>query len=157
MFTTAGRTATIAMPPLRRILKYTPAVVMGLLVVAWAFTSMRYFSFVFPLPSPRGSIELGFTEGTIWACHYRGVSITPDLSVEPYPRPLSSNPWKTMLGDFYLHPNNRRLYLPIAFVITAILPLAVGPFIAFRFRLWHYLAYTALVALELAYYLRWQG
>jgi hypothetical protein len=25
-----------------------------------------------------------------------------------------------------------------------------------RFRLWHYLAYTALVAVELAYYLRWQ-
>jgi len=26
----------------------------------------------------------------------------------------------------------------------------------FRFRLWHYLAYTALIAVELAYYLRWQ-
>ena len=46
--------------------------------------------------------------------------------------------------------------VPIVLLITLVAPLAVGPFLSFRFRLWHYLAYTALVALELAYYLRWQ-
>jgi hypothetical protein len=45
--------------------------------------------------------------------------------------------------------------VPIPWLITAVLPFAVGPFISFRFRLWHYLAYTTLVAVELAYYLRW--
>jgi hypothetical protein len=47
--------------------------------------------------------------------------------------------------------------VPIIVAVTAMLPLAIGPFLSFRFRLWHYLAYTALVAVELAYYLRWQG
>jgi hypothetical protein len=36
------------------------------------------------------------------------------------------------------------------------IPLAIGPFLAFRFRLWHYLVYTTLAGLELAYYLRQQ-
>ena len=40
--------------------------------------------------------------------------------------------------------------------VAVMLLLAIGPFLSFRFRLWHYLAYTALVAVELAYYLRWQ-
>jgi len=47
--------------------------------------------------------------------------------------------------------------VPVPFLITILLPLAIGPFISFRFRLWHYLAYTALVAVQLAYYSRWQG
>jgi hypothetical protein len=49
-----------------------------------------------------------------------------------------------------------QIRLPFACVGTALLPLAIGPFLSFRFRIWHYLAYTALVAVELAYYLRWQ-
>ena len=47
-------------------------------------------------------------------------------------------------------------WFPIPLLCTLILPLAAGPFLSFRFRLWQYLAYTALVAVELAYYLRWQ-
>ena len=47
----------------------------------------------------------------------------------------------------------------LAILISLLLPLAIGSFTGFRFRLWHYLAYTALVAVELAYYFqwRWQG
>jgi len=37
---------------------------------------------------------------------------------------------------------------------NVLFPLAIGPFVSYR--LWHYLAYTALAAVELAYYLRWQ-
>ena len=46
--------------------------------------------------------------------------------------------------------------LPFAVLTIALLPLAIVPFISFRFCIWHYLAYTALVAVELAYYLQWQ-
>ena len=46
--------------------------------------------------------------------------------------------------------------VPFPLLITAMIPLAIGPFLCFRFRLWQYLAYMALVAVELAYYLRWQ-
>lgn len=38
-------------------------------------------------------------------------------------------------------------------ILTAILPIALGSFHSFRFRLWHYFAYTTLVAAELAYYI----
>jgi hypothetical protein len=45
---------------------------------------------------------------------------------------------------------------PIPLLITMLLPLAIGPFNSFRFRLWHYFAYTALVAIQLAYLVEWQ-
>lgn len=48
------------------------------------------------------------------------------------------------------------LVIPITCLLTVLYPFAIGPFLSFRFRLWHYLAFTALVAIELAYYLRWQ-
>ena len=46
--------------------------------------------------------------------------------------------------------------IPVHSVIVALIPLALGSLSGFRFRLWHCLVYTALVAVELAYYLRWQ-
>jgi hypothetical protein len=46
------------------------------------------------------------------------------------------------------------LVCPIVFAITLLLPFAVAPFTRFRFPLWSYFAWTALVAAELAYYLR---
>jgi len=46
-------------------------------------------------------------------------------------------------------------WMPLFRLLIAVLPVGFKPF--FRFRLWHYLAYTALVAVELAYYSRWQG
>ena len=49
----------------------------------------------------------------------------------------------------YLHIQSPSLCL-----MTLVLPLAVGPLTAFRFRLWHYLAYTTVVSLQLAYFLR---
>jgi hypothetical protein len=39
-------------------------------------------------------------------------------------------------------------------LITALAPLIYGMFSGFRFRLWQFLAFIALVALELAFFLR---
>jgi hypothetical protein len=47
-----------------------------------------------------------------------------------------------------------RANLPFLLLLTLLLPPAVGPFTRFRFPLWSYFAYTALLAAELAYYLR---
>jgi hypothetical protein len=47
-----------------------------------------------------------------------------------------------------------RANLPFLLLLTLLLPPAVGPFTHFRFPLWSYFAYTALLAAELAYYLR---
>jgi hypothetical protein len=45
--------------------------------------------------------------------------------------------------------------IPLAWLITLMVPFAVGSAISYRFRIWHYLAFTLLVAVELAYYVYW--
>ena len=152
------------MPTLRRILKYTPAVVLGLLVLAWA-VSISYRVVLFQEVEERSEsspnqLVFGIGEGTVM------------LRLVPSARP-SNKLWirrqkerdRRVAGKFlygntlgFQPPLARTLTLaiPFVFLTTTLLPLAIGPFINFRFRLWHYLAYTALVAVELAYYLRWQ-
>jgi hypothetical protein len=55
-------------------------------------------------------------------------------------------------SEFYADREGGVLRLPIGVLITALLPLAVGAFTGFRFRLWQWLAFTALVAAVLTYY-----
>lgn len=144
------------MPTLRRILKYTPAVVTGLLVVAWLASLVSQFGMIAPSPDGWGQIFFGCADGA--------VAFQSSGSVfEAGPFLHFASP-EFYLGSFdahwdgWIHPvPNCGLKLPILAVVMALTPLAIGPFISFRFRLWHYLAYTALVAVELAYYLRWQG
>jgi hypothetical protein len=151
------------MPTLRRILKYLPSVVLGLLVVAWV-VSVSYrvvlFQEVQGLESSPNQLVFGIAEGSVM------------LRLVPLARP-SNELWiprqkerdRRVAGKFlygntlgFQPPLARTLTLaiPFAFLTTSVLPLAIGPFTGFRFRLWHYLAYTALVAVELAYYLRRQ-
>jgi hypothetical protein len=51
-------------------------------------------------------------------------------------------------------PGHWMITVPIAMLITALIPLVYGLFSDFRFRLWQILGFTALVALELAFFLR---
>jgi hypothetical protein len=53
-----------------------------------------------------------------------------------------------------LFPPINEAALPIPVMLTLVIPLSVAPFTRFRFPLWSYFAWTALVAAELAYYLR---
>ena len=149
------------MSTLRRILKYAPAVVMGLLVVAWAVSLCLWIGiyeqssgYQFALAVDCG--EIGFSvhdvqanfpcpQGWFWNLHWvqmahsRGILGALRLSNET-------------LGVGWLWG----VEVPFPLLITFTGPLAIGPFLSFRFRLWHYLAYTAIVAVELAYYLQWQ-
>jgi hypothetical protein len=135
------------MPTLRCILKYTPAVVIGLLLATWMASCVAFIGVDL---SDGWTIDIA--EGALACFHYPGHSV-PDIhggmGVDPSIHFGSVRHSSYTNGVFVLK-------LPIAWAVTTILPLAIGPFISFRFRLWHYLAYTALVALELAYYLRWQ-
>ena len=48
--------------------------------------------------------------------------------------------------------------VPIILLITAMLPVVVGTFSQFRFRLWQFFAFTAILGLELALFLySWEG
>jgi hypothetical protein len=152
------------MPTLRRILKCTPAVMMGLLVVAWV-VSVFYRVVLFQeveggSKSSPNQIVFGIGEGSVM------LKLVPSARTinKLWIRRQKEKDWR-VAGKFYYGntlgfqpPLARTLTLgiPVPLLITLVFPLAVGPFISFRFRLWHYLAYTALVAVELAYYLRWQ-
>jgi hypothetical protein len=135
---------------LRRILKYTPAVVMGLLVVAWVVgwfgessfaTNVRSYDVI--CMSWAGTLLLGFDH---------------DLAVQVTYFDYQGFAWDQLLGRVYVErfEFGCLVQVPYPLILTVLLPVTIGPFIVFRFRLWHYLAFTALVALELAYYLRWQ-
>jgi len=137
------------MPTVRRILKYTPAVALGLLVVAWVLTQGGWMQFV------SGKFVIALQHGSITGYWQESDRITFF--------------WETRM-EWWFHDAPKLGHLktasphgstgswfPIPLLCTIILPFAIGPFISFRFCLWHYFAYIALVAVELAYYLRWQG
>jgi hypothetical protein len=157
------------MPVLRRILKYTPAVVLGLLVVAWVVSRFGMFGWSLRPTYNQDVIRFyGVAEGSLHVSHHNYGKFQQDTGwywlggcgrsvIAPFPG--SETTYVRIPGPY--HPEGRGavgviVRIPIPLLLTAILPLAIGPFVSFRFRLWHYLAYTALVAVELAYYLRWQ-
>jgi len=51
-------------------------------------------------------------------------------------------------------PGHWRIEVPIVLLITALIPLVFGSLSRFRFRLWQFFVFTAILALELAYFLR---
>jgi hypothetical protein len=140
------------MATLRRILKYTPAAVLGLLVVGWAI-SLRWQVFI-AINFGRFNLNTSIDAGS-WQVDSDYGGGGHYFSVDE----AGKHVWGWPLGALAYHPDGSIgfLLVPIPFMSTVLLPLAIGTFNSFRFRLWHYLAYTALVAVELAYYLRWQG
>jgi hypothetical protein len=129
------------------ILKYLLAVLCGLLVVAWV-VSVNY-SIESGASLVDIAVGIGLADGNIslTAGIYEGLHSGARLNV--YPNRFNVH----YLGYFRYYPPNFIL-VPIAGILAALFPLAIGPFINFRFPLWSYFAWTALVAAELAYYLR---
>jgi hypothetical protein len=136
------------------ILKYVPAILCGLLVVAW-ITSIFY--------------QLGFsveyTTGRTPACFFAcGRLVVYDDVDGPTGWIIKRNRdrdcklWTTCpIFEYHqLTPvwHCWRVCCPLTFVASVLVPLAIGPFTHFRFPLWSYFAWTALVAAELAFYLR---
>jgi hypothetical protein len=131
------------------ILKYLPAVLCGLLVVAWGLSILRMIMVVGL--GDDGQSELVWTAGTFGLVWEPNNSKT--FGVEVHRNPGIGSP----LGFFALGQDGHYFVIvfasPICFLVTVILPLAVAPFTRFRFPLWSYFAWTALLAAELAYYL----
>ena len=149
------------MATFRRVLKYTPAAVMGVLVVAWVVSPFLQYAMLTidpVLAKPGDSQNFAvLVDSSLGVTHYPpGATYEVNrLSVMQRVSPLAH--WHFMGSfDFGFREGYRWVRVPIPCLLAALLPIAVGSFTRFRFRLWHYLAYTALVAVELAYYLRWQ-
>lgn len=128
------------------ILKYVPAVLCGLLVVAWV-------------------VSWFVTVGVGWDHHpenfvgvrYGSIQIWRTTPVD-WPLPVSTmqDRIRDNLGQWCWNwePDKIICNIPVLFAVTSLLPAAVAPFTRFRFPLWSYFVYTAVLAVELAYYLR---
>jgi hypothetical protein len=136
------------------ILKHIPAVLCGLLVVAWVVSGKWSFGVNFPDASGReicssaggGSVGVGYiqqqTNKWFWSEKYR----SPRHPDPPFNGSLVLNDNGSVRFAF--------LTCPIPFALTVAIPLAAASLSRFRFPLWSYFAWTALLAAELAYYLR---
>ena len=86
-------------------------------------------------------------QGVFWRAY-------PALAPELATNAGDLSPLSARLRFTELVPGYWMIEVPILLLITAMIPLVVGSLIRFRFRLWQYFAFTAIVALELAYFLR---
>jgi hypothetical protein len=148
------------MPTLRRILKYMPAVVLGLLVVAWVVSWFAYTGRWTRFENRHLEVEVSISDGSFVFLYLPNISHTDPSCWFLIRNEVRSHETVvgTLSGRLYYAQTTEHAFgeVPIPLAITPCFPLAIGPFLSFRFRLWHYLAYTALIALEIAYYLRWQ-
>jgi hypothetical protein len=145
------------------ILKWVPAVVCGLLVVAWVGSLFIYFR----VSTPRHMLICDFSTLNYGTFPANGNFLDAEL------RPHEASDYDSYF--YFAGRERRRYYLtghmsfnvtyyndlparyyhcPIPFALSLLIPFAIAPFTRFRFPLWSYFAWTALIALELAYYLR---
>jgi hypothetical protein len=125
------------------ILKYVPTMLCGLLVVAWVM------SFQWSLPIVTFSsigdriedLSFALTDGQLMVTYWE---IGP-----------GSPQWRLPRSS-YLSDGGAAVvfsFIPVYALLLPFLPLGLIPLTRFRFPLWSYFAWTALVAAELAYYL----
>jgi hypothetical protein len=127
--------------------KYLPAVVCGLLVVAWVVTLNGIH--LLQSPSCKGnSLLMGVGSGSVLIAY--GES---DNSTFRYGLRLVDADRYSKLGNLQFDALPSVL-VPIALLLTALSPISAAILFNLRFPLWSYFAWTALVALELAFYLR---
>lgn len=133
-------------------LKYVPALLCGLLVVAWVVSITTTFALAFP-GGDGGAWVFGCTYGSVKLC-FSG-RLEPQYQFMTFENGTDEEVgWFGSFRPQVVPLVDREISCPLPFLLTALAPLAVGSLTRFRFSLWPYFAWTALVAAELAYYLR---
>jgi hypothetical protein len=164
------------------IVKYVPAVMCALLVVAWSVSAFAPFCLMVDTPDFMGdgvSIAL-VSQGNMFLFHEHtsqfrpcfpddtfvlydyhtefGVGIAQANVTDVRSRFAFVGPASevraTNLYPIFSYSDDTYIACPIPMVATLLLPLAVGCLTRFRFPLWSYFVWTSLVAAELAYYLQ---
>jgi hypothetical protein len=131
------------------ILKYVPAVLCGLLVMAWVMSYFVPFGLIIPSLSGGGTTAVFVGRGTV--CVHSGLRPLEKLGMHIGD---DTSEFFAMVGSLLRFRVDHRSPIVVAmpFVLTILaLPCALC---LTRFPLWSYFAWTALVAAELAYYLR---
>lgn len=141
------------------LLKYFPAFLSGLLVVSWLVSQFAWVATSYRLGT--GDAAFILTDGMVMYIYCR-----PKVGWEPFVFDTTSDPAyrRRYVGQLrYVHsapPDHwlnsarfrRAVHLPIPMILTVLLPLAIGPFVRYRFPLWSWLAFITLISCELAYY-----
>jgi hypothetical protein len=152
------------------VLKCLPAALCGLLVVAWVVSLFVEVAVEYQFGSGRWSVypvdgDLNLHVVQSVGDHANLYGNTIGWSVRTLGRVDRFHFVGHFIGGYdklyFQEPDSyeddvSHLYcsLPIPLLLTVLLPLASGCLSRFRFPLWSYFAWTALVAAELAYYLR---
>jgi hypothetical protein len=151
------------MPRALAMLKYVPAVLCGLLAVAWVVTLNCQVHIRSTAPRWQSRLNsVGFCSGSICFESLYGFGNTGWIDSVlilgiPDDFPRTASPFGNLgylRGTEVGCQDDHYVDCPILLVITCLLPLTCGCLTRFRFPLWSYFAWTALLAAELAYYLR---
>jgi hypothetical protein len=138
------------------ILKYVPAVLCGLLVVAWVISLFVMIDVTFPLSVVGRNINGGMlmqdASAQVWYGERRIGENSANITLNKGQASFHNWFGRELIYDPRLHDLFTQLSIPFIPFLAILLPLAIGPFTRFRFPLWSYFAYTALMAALLAYY-----
>jgi hypothetical protein len=127
------------------LLNYIPAVLCGLLVVAWVVTLSQ------EQETMLGNCHVALASGSLEVAY---AEIAPGFAIWLLRSPDNHHGHRLGRLTWRQGPSWHYLSVPIPILLAFCLPVAVGCLTRFRFPLWSYFAWTALVAAELAYYLR---
>ena len=144
------------------VLKYFPAALCVLLLIAW-INSFLILPMV-TVPAGNGDAAI-YLENATLNVFYRsemGLSPTPlegKWGFEIH-EPNKEHQWTKLLGVFLWHNVDlsagaiySRLLLPIPMLLLLVLPFAIASLSRFRLPLWSWFAWTALLAGGLTFYL----
>jgi hypothetical protein len=135
----------------KRIWKCLSLTVVALLIAAWI---ANFF----------GQLGIGARSGPYYyRCAFRSGSLS--ISKDEYDssqvlgifwRANAKGGFSSLYANLYFGKPRSDLWqiaVPIILLTTAMIPIVVGTFSRFRFRLWQFFIFTALVAIELALFL----
>jgi hypothetical protein len=143
---------------LSRTLKYAPVALIFLLLVAWVLNFFGQFGI--GLRSGKHDYHVVFRSGSFSASQHPHQMVQglfwqryPNLPADIAAEVGSLNSLSARLS-IRTKPGQLGVGVPIVLIITLLLPFAIGAFTGFRFQLWQFFAFTAIVAVELVYFVR---
>ncbi|WP_254512742.1 hypothetical protein [Anatilimnocola floriformis] len=137
--------------------KYLPAISCCILFVMWLVSQLGVVWVAYPFAQGSGIVDI--QDGTLRYLFLRPPSPAFPVGVHAevsrqFPSRCYVGRFRYARSDYTLARFRHTLWIPLPFAITLLLPFAVGPFLRYRFLLWHWFAFTAVLATELAVYSR---
>ncbi len=143
----------------RKLVACLSLVVVALLVAAWIANFFGHFG----LGTRWGKFDQHFKFGSGSFCisQLDGNFMKQGIFWMPYSRlppeiahASDLSPLSARLRVNCLDWDDCKIQVPIILLMTAMIPIVYGSFSKFRFRLWHFFAFTAVMAIEFAFFLR---